>query len=179
MIQTPKSPARLPQPNKIRTNWIHGRMYGMLTYLIHLGKEKNTKPVSKKSHKGCFKSDFWNFNDSTNICYTVTPWTCPKSKQHRVSMPSRPWWPGSAMRPTALIEATRTSSSSSWHIWATECQEELEEFESTRAKAWIPARGRDARIARMPGESHADHDFLRTKVMAEMGSIGKLYSINF
>lgn len=91
--------------------------------------------------------------------------------------------PGSAIRPTALTEATRTSSSSSWHIWATECQEELEEFESTRAKAWIPARGfprgEDCEDARMPGESHADHDFLPTKVMAEMGSIGKLYSINF
>ena len=68
---------------------------------------------------------------------TVTPWTCPKQKNTGFQcLP--PVVPGSAMRPTALTEATRTSSSSSWHIWATECQEELEEFESTRAKAWIP-----------------------------------------
>lgn len=65
MIQTPISylyghlskiaPARLPQPNKIRTNWIHGRMYGMLTYLIHLGKEKNTKRVSNNLIKDVSK----------------------------------------------------------------------------------------------------------------------------
>lgn len=167
MIQTPKSPARLPQPNKIRTNWIHGRMYGMLTDLIHLGKEK----IQSESQKNLIK-------DVSKVSSEASTINQYMLQLHHEPAPNKktqgfnafpPVVPGSAIRPTALTEATRTSSSSSWHIWATECQEELEEFESTRAKAWIPGE------AAMKWDLEANYTLLISKPEV----LGEIWKIPF